>query len=421
MTYDITTFGAVADGKTVCTKFIQQAIDTCAANGGGTVLVPAGNYITGTIFMRSHVELHLETAAVLTASTDLADYNADDAYPENQSCLPEEWNAKHLIIVNRCEDVALTGNGWLDGRGDFFFEDVPPKVGRWYGWFDGFAKARDKVNLRPGQLVCFIRSQHLRVENISARNATCWAFYFLGCEFVQIRGIKVLNTSYFANTDGIDIDCCHNVTISDCIIRTGDDCITLRCCSNKLDGWQDCANVTITNCVLSACACAFRIGVGPGLVRDARISNIVVEQAANAICFCCGWANKPSHMKNIHFSDITVYNSSRAIHIGGKNWGHAGSVDHVSISRVSADVWATNSVQALDDCSIRDVTLRDIDLHFRNRPNYDAALMQEQRGDDMLVFENVHGLRTENLRVTWEESERDTWRDVIHEVNVVRG
>ena len=86
MTYSIIDFGAAAGGETLCTAAIQAAIDACAAAGGGRVIVPAGLYRTGTIFLRSHVELHLQHGARLKASTNLDDYNADDAYPQNSGC-----------------------------------------------------------------------------------------------------------------------------------------------------------------------------------------------------------------------------------------------------------------------------------------------------------------------------------------------
>ena len=112
MNTNILDFGAMGDGVTPCTGKIQAAIDACAASGGGRVTVPAGTYLTGTLWLRSHVELHLGHGSVLKGSTELDDYNALDAYEQNFSCQnPEEWVGKHLVLAVECEDVALTGSG----------------------------------------------------------------------------------------------------------------------------------------------------------------------------------------------------------------------------------------------------------------------------------------------------------------------
>ena len=104
--YKITDYGAVADGVTLCTQNIQTAIDVCAAAGGGRVTVPAGTFVTGTIWLKSNVELHLSHGAVLKASENLADYNEPDAYEQNFSYPPEEWVGKHLILAVEVENTS---------------------------------------------------------------------------------------------------------------------------------------------------------------------------------------------------------------------------------------------------------------------------------------------------------------------------
>lgn len=118
------------------------------------MLIPAGVFVSGTIWMRSHVELHLAHGARLQASTRLEDYNQEDAFPQNQSCPEEEWNGKHLLIAYQCQDIAVTGTGVIDGSGPFFFA---PPVKIWeYLWWEGLALAKDKENLRPGQMLVMV-------------------------------------------------------------------------------------------------------------------------------------------------------------------------------------------------------------------------------------------------------------------------
>ena len=95
-------FGAIGDASTLCTDAIQAAIDACSAQGGGRVVIPSGTYLMGTIYLRSHVELHLESGACLLGSDRLEDYNDVNAYPQNFGCVSEEWLGKH-------------GDGRLDG------------------------------------------------------------------------------------------------------------------------------------------------------------------------------------------------------------------------------------------------------------------------------------------------------------------
>ena len=126
MNTSILDFGARGDGVTLCTAQICAAINACAESGGGRVTVPAGVYVTGTVVLRDHVELHLEQGAVLKGSTDMEDYNALDAYAQNfSSPVHEKWLGKHLILAVECTDVALTGGGTVDGSGDAFFDGVP--------------------------------------------------------------------------------------------------------------------------------------------------------------------------------------------------------------------------------------------------------------------------------------------------------
>ena len=183
MNTNILDFGAKPDGKTLCTKEIQAAIDACASSGGGRVTVPAGNYVSGTIWLKSNVELHLEHNSVIRGSDDLDDYNAEDAYSQNFSSRNnEKWLGKHLVVAHECENVAITGGGTLDGNAEVFLGDVKPYSA--YCWRDGLRTAKDLVICRPGQLVCFIECKNVRVENITLTNQPCWGCFLHGCERV---------------------------------------------------------------------------------------------------------------------------------------------------------------------------------------------------------------------------------------------
>ncbi|MGN0879683.1 MAG: glycoside hydrolase family 28 protein [Oligosphaeraceae bacterium] len=279
----ITAFGA-AQVKTPRdnTAAIQRALDAAGAQGGGRVVVPAGTFATGTIRLRSHVELHLEQGATLLAATDEADYNPLDEYPENGGCAAEQWTHEHLIIANRLEDVSITGPGTIDGHAEAFYDE--PDILDWCGaWRTGLRWSRDKRRLRPGQLIVFILCRDIAVTDLKVRQSTCWSLFLHGCENVIVRGYQAHNGQADANTDGIDIDSCRNVTVSDCIIDTGDDAIAIRGNDTRLPSPRPCEFVTITNCVLASSSAGVRIGVGCGAIRHVLLSNLLFTRSGTGV------------------------------------------------------------------------------------------------------------------------------------------
>ena len=130
MNVSILDFGAVGDGKTLCSDSINKAIEHCSKTGG-RVTVPAGTYLTGTVWLKSGVELHLEQGAVILGSPDFADYCEDDAYPQNFGVADEEWTGGHLLVAVGCHDVAITGLGTIDGNSESFFGKASVKHEPW--------------------------------------------------------------------------------------------------------------------------------------------------------------------------------------------------------------------------------------------------------------------------------------------------
>lgn len=406
--YNIMDFGAMADGRTVSTESIQQAIDTCHANGGGRVVIPRGEFVSGTIWLRDHVELHLEMGALLKASINLEDYNPEDAYVQNFGCSGEEWLGKHLILAVECEDVAVTGLGVIDGRGDFFFEE--PRLYPWmsgYGWRDGFSKARDKELLRPGQLMCFIESRHVVVEGITMLNCTCWSCFLHGCEYVNVHGIKVFNGKTAGNTDGIDIDCCRFVTVSDCIIDTGDDAITVRCSTQHLKNKEMLSEyITVTNCTCSVSASAFRIGVGTGRIRHVRISNITIARAGTAIQYMTSYSHRgEAHIEDVNFSNISADNVGFPFQLGGD----VGSIRHVTLENMRIRGLAGAKVVAKGDCVMEDITLRNVDIYINRDDRELSEKSLEARGQYMLNVSNIRGAVLDGVRVFAEDGVAQKW------------
>ena len=230
-------FGAVGDGVTMDTAAIQKAIDA-----GGMVNFPPGSYLTGTLYLKSYGGLHLEQGAKIVASSNPADYNADDFCVQNRPRYHEEASGAHLIVGVEVSHVTISGDGIIDGSRKAF-QHTPLPSGKY-----------EVDKWRPAQMIYFVESDHINIRNVELNNAPYWTCFIHGCEDVTIYGVKIFTEWRTRNGDGIDIDCSCRVTVSDCIIDTGDDCITLRADLQQLKN-QDrpCEDVVVTNCILKTC------------------------------------------------------------------------------------------------------------------------------------------------------------------------
>lgn len=257
---DIRMFGATtdtiaADAAAINAKAINAAIDSCHNAGGGTVTIPAGTWLTGEIIMLSNVELHLENGAKLKASRDHERHFPMQPRNHFRSLKdPGGWNA--LIYAADQENIAVTGQGVIDGDGRGkrgWLQNVPG---------DG--------NGRPKNIL-FISCKNIRIEDLIMRNSSMWNIHLLNCEDAHVRGLNIYNHCN-GNNDGIDIDCCRRVTVSDCIMDSDDDGIVM-----KATGTADCRDISITNCIVSSYANAIKCGTETtGGYRNICISNCVI-------------------------------------------------------------------------------------------------------------------------------------------------
>lgn len=237
-TYNIVDFGASADGKTVNTESIQKAIDTCAENGGGTVTFPAGTFVSGTLFLKSYVSLHLDTGAVLRGSTET------DHYPVTipPGMPPHIEFTRSLIYGEGLKHVGITGQGIIDGNSAGYFEDMQElREADYMAW----------RKLRPYS-VRIVNSEHVILKNITLINACAWCVHVRACRNLQIRGITLNNRQKgIPNADGLDLDGCQDVRISDCDINSSDDALVIF--------GKETRNILITNCLLSSHCHAFKL------------------------------------------------------------------------------------------------------------------------------------------------------------------
>lgn len=298
--YDITDYGAVSDTTRLSTAAVQKAIDSCNAAGGGTVSVPAGNYKIGSIVLRSNVTLNLENGATLYGSTDIADYQ-----PMTTDYVSLRTNVPtiQLIYADNASNVAITGLGTIDGRGKAF-----PKL----TW-------NDEGITRP-HLLRLIRCSDVTVSGVTLKNSGCWMQHYLACDRVKIHGITVINRNNY-NNDALDLDGCHNVTVSDMIADSDDDGITLKSTSPRL-----CEDITISNCVVSSHCNAIKLGTETnGGFRNIIVRGVVVKPSADQSSRYFGLPTGHSAisleivdggtMSNVDIADITITGTESPIFI----------------------------------------------------------------------------------------------------------
>jgi len=342
--------GATGDGKSLDTAAIQSAIDQCAKNGGGTVRVPAGRYLVGTLILKSKVRLHLDEGATLLGSTRLKNYTLQTPAFESRT---NGLYVKHSILyAENAEDIAVTGAGIIDGQGrDKAFARVRPQANRPY-------------------LARFVACRNLVIREVSMNEAANWTCHLLGCTGVVVDGLKIKNTAR-ANRDGLDIDSCSDVTVTNCRIFSQDDAIVL-----KTTAPVPCRNITIRNCTVSSHASAIKIGTE----STANFENITIED--------CTIRNVPQLgglsfmtvdggiIKNLTARNITMENVNvpLMIRLGNRArpWKHG--VDTPGIGMVQgvriSDLKATGAglpchITGLRQRRIEDIQISNISIQYR--------------------------------------------------------
>ncbi len=266
--YNIVDFGAISDTITDCSKAINDAITKCSSEGGGTVLVPKGNYLTGPVFLKSNVNLHIAEGAVLYFSKDKSKYlPVVHTRFEGMECM----NYSPLIYAYKQKNIAITGKGKIDGQGHVWWH----WKGKWSGSVDydqnsveNQKEDNDALYKMVEQNVPvedrvfgeghYLRSsfvqpylcENVLIKDIEIVGSPMWIIHPVLCKNVTVKGVKI--ESLGPNNDGCDPECCKNVLIDSCYFNTGDDCIAIKSGRNN-DGRRigvPSENLVIRNCTM---------------------------------------------------------------------------------------------------------------------------------------------------------------------------
>lgn len=248
-------FGHVAHGSELATHTIQAAIDAAAQRGGGTVRLSRGDYVSGTLDLRSNVRLEVRKGARLLASLDLKDY------PQRVASRPTVMDSnmgmnQSLVFAEGCRNIGLCGDGWIDGRGTQ--QNFP---------------GSETTVATPGRpfLIRVLDCQRVHVQGIHLRDAACWMQNYLNCEDVLIEDVTVDNQANF-NNDGMDIDGCRRVIVRNCFINSEDDGLCFKGASQK-----PLEQVLVENCRLYSTCNALKFGTdSQGDFRRVLVRNVEV-------------------------------------------------------------------------------------------------------------------------------------------------
>ncbi len=248
-------YGAQGDDRTNNTKCFADAVNAAYEQGGGTVYVPAGDYITGTVELKSNITLYLDAGAVIKGSENPEDYPM--ITKETLKGYNREGHSGLIKALN-AKNIAVTGRGTIDGRGQ-----------KWW---------KNPENQHRPRAIQMILCDNVLIDGITIINSAMWTVHPICCNNVTINGISIKNPSTSPNTDGINPESCSNVHISNCTIDVGDDCLTLKSGTedDDLQKQHPCENIVVTNCTMLNGHGGVVIGSEmSGGVKNVTISNCV--------------------------------------------------------------------------------------------------------------------------------------------------
>ncbi len=332
----ISAVGAVGDGKTLNTPIIQRAIDSLAGRGGGSICVPPGVFLTGTLQLRSNIDLHLQRGAILKGSEQLADYTLNG-------------KTVGLLFTQDAQNVSITGLGKLDGNGDSFMvldkaKNLENASTQWTRQRDRFRHVSEGIGDgpavpkdRPFQMIIFSDCKNVTVRDVLITNSPFWTLHVADCDGVIVSGVRIWCNLLVPNNDGVDFTSSSNVLMSDCDIRTGDDCIVITGYSHhfNLPGYKDLRhdseNITITNCTMVSRSSAIRIGgFDQNSMRNYVFSNLTITNSNRGIGI---FVRDRGSIENLVFNNIVI---DTRLHTG--DWWGNGEPIHISAVRLTKDV-----------------------------------------------------------------------------------
>lgn len=410
--YEVSAYGAVGDGKTNDAPAIQAAIDDCAANGGGTVILESGKvYYSDSIELKKNVELHLMKGSVLRATSDINGYiRPCKMVNDPKTALvgnPVTGKPSFVFIYGyEADGCSITGEGTIDGN--------------CYAFVERKSEYYVTGNFYPRPTVIYIeKSNHISFRNISVINAPFWTLHPAGCNDVLISEIRILNPLDVANSDGIDPDHCSNVRILGCHIQCADDCICLKT-TNGNSEYGPTENVVIANCTLTSTSAAIKIGTeGVGDFRNIAVDNCIISKSNRGLSI---QIRDGGNVENVTFSNCTIetrrfcsdwWGTAEPITITcfrrDKNTV-AGYVKNIKYFNVACKGENGVLIYSSPGNPIENVVFENCGVHMEKTSKWDCGMYDlrpcidygiEKEDNSAFFIRNAKNIRIEKTSVTW--------------------
>ena len=398
--FSVRDFDAIGDGNQLDSPAIQQTIDICAKAGGGKVLLPTGKYLSGTLFLRDSVTLHLAEGSELIASADIAHYPEITFYEG----LPRYRKDRHAFIyAEGVKHCGISGKGIIDGQDQLFWDPINPENLR-----------PDGVHYRKREwrpfTIAFNRCEHVHVEDITVAKSPAYAAWIVECNHVRLQNVTVDHDFHGPNTDGFHLSSCHNAFISGCSFYAGDDCIAI-----DGNGPAGSNGIVISDCVFETLTNAVRLftNLDPVInesvpvpwctVENVAIHNCVVKDAAGVLNVV---ANNGT-ISNVVVSGVSITQKlpGTALFFLTQN----GKINNVDISHIVARGNGAAALMGDAPDSIKGISLshcqfeitpvrKEWELGFS--PKIDHYTIYHQ-APWMLHFRNIRQLSLDHLHVKW--------------------
>ncbi len=389
--YNVRSFGAAADGKTLDTAAIQKAIDKCASAGGGQVLLEPGRYLSGTIHLKTNVTMYLDAGAMLIGTKDLTKYDK----PEVPDFMPEaKWGKWHRALILACgaSNISIEGRGVIDGN----------KV------FDPTGEER----MRGPHTFVFVDCNQVNIRDITFLDSANYAVFFQVSDNVDIRDTVFIGGWDGVHWRGAPTRDCENVRIVGCEFYTGDDCIAGRY-------WQ---NTLIRDCVINSSCNGIRLigpaehliiqdclfygpGIRPHRTSDRHNMLAAVNLQPGA------WDATKGNLDDVMISDLTIHNVATPFHISLKPGNTAGEI---TVNRVSATgVYRTAcSVESWAEDAFDRVVFRDMTVEYEAGVSKRTSKAVKSPGVDAralpawgLYARKVEHLELDNVRMRYKKED----------------
>jgi len=416
MGYRVLELGAVGDGQHNDAPAIQKAIDLCFEQGGGRVILDGGHtYLSGSIVLKSGVELYIETGAVLKGSEDQNDYayfnalgktiaNKKPEVPTFENCEYDGKPKQYFIYAKDASHVTISGGGTIDGSEHIYYGEVREDQ------IDGAYYPRIPLLLMEN-------CRFLTIRHVTLTHSGFWTTHLIGCEEVEITGVRILNNLKMANCDGIDPDHCKHVRISNCHIESADDCIVMKT-TEAYQQYGACEDIVITGCTLISTSAAIKIGTET--VSDFNniiVDNCIIYDSNRGISF---QLRDQGNIHNVTVSNCVIktrqasscwWGCGEPINIASINRKEeipSGRISGLSFSNIRCIGEGSIYIAGKPECPIQDLTLDNIRHELVKTSQYPITGYDFRPccGDDFekrkisgLHIRNAEGVSMRNVKV----------------------